>query len=187
MEASNLRKGSVLRHKGDLWTAVDVMHRTPGNLRGFVQVKLRNVRTGSHVTERFSSKEDVESVWLDTRAAQYLYDDATLGPVFMDNETFEQFNLDREVLGDAMHYIVPNTEVQVTFHETTPIGLQLPAKVDLVITDTEPASKGDTVNNVQKPATLETGYVVKVPAHINVGDKVRVSTVTGEFQERVND
>jgi elongation factor P len=187
MEATNIRKGSVLRHKDDLWTAVEVTHRTPGNLRGFVQVKLRNLRTGAHVTERFSSRQDVDTVWLDTRTAQYLYDDPQLGPVFMDSENFEQFSLDREILGDAMGYILPNSEVQVTFHESTPIGLQLPAKVDLVIRDTEPAAKGDTVNNVQKPATLETGLVVKVPAHINVGDKVRVSTSTGEFQERVND
>lgn len=187
MEASELRKGSVILHKGELWSAVEVMHRTPGNLRGFVQVKLRNVKTGSHLSERFSSKENVESAWLDTRPAQYLYDDATMGPMFMDNESFEQFNLPREVLGDSMHYILPNADVEVTFHETTPIGLRLPAKVELVITETEPAVKGDTVNNVQKPATLETGLVIKVPSHISVGDKVRVSTVTGEFQERVND
>ncbi len=187
MEASELRKGSVILHKGDLWAAVEVMHRTPGNLRGFVQAKLRNVKTGAHITERFSSKENVESAWLDTRPAQYLYDDASLGPVFMDNESYEQFSLPREVLADAMSYLLPNAEVEITFHETTPIGIRLPAKVELVVTETEPAAKGDTVNNVQKPATLETGLVIKVPAHISAGDKVRVSTVTGEFQERVND
>jgi elongation factor P len=187
MDATNIRKGSFIKHKDALWQAVDVTHRTPGNKRGFVQVKMRNVMNGSHVTERFSSNEDVEGAWLDTRKAQYLYDDATTGPVFMDSETFEQFGLSRDVLGDAMSYVKENDEVEVTFYEEKPIGLQLPAKVDLVIVETEPAVKGDTVNNVQKPATLETGLVVKVPAHISAGDKIRVSTATGEFQERVND
>lgn len=187
MDATNIRKGSFIKHKDGLWQAVDVTHRTPGNKRGFVQVKLRNVLSGIHVTERFSSNEDVEAAWLDARQAQYLYDDATTGPVFMDSESYEQFSLNRDVLGDAMHYVRENDEVEVTFYEGTPIGLRLPAKVDLVIVETEPAVKGDTVSNVQKPATLETGLVVKVPAHINQGDKIRVSTVSGEFQERVND
>ena len=186
MDATNIRKGSFLKHKGDLWQVVDVMHRTPGNKRGFVQAKMRNMRTGAHVTEKFSSNEDVESAWLDTRKAQYLYDDPNTGPVFMDLESFEQYSLDRDILGDAMSYVRENDEVEVTFHDGTPIGLSLPAKVDLIIVETDPAAKGDTVNNVMKPATLETGLVVKVPGHINQGDKIRVSTLTGEFQERVN-
>jgi elongation factor P len=187
MDATSIRKGSFLKHKDDLWQAVDVTHRTPGNLRGFVQVKLRNVRTGTHITERFSSNESVEPAWLDARKAQYLYDDATTGPVFMDLETYEQYGLSRDVLGDAMSYVRENDEVEVTFYEGKAIGLRLPAKVDLVVQDTEPAVKGDTVNNVLKPATVETGLVVKVPAHIRVGDKIRISTANGEFQERVND
>lgn len=187
MDATNIRKGSFLKHKDDLWQAVDVTHRTPGNKRGFVQVKMRNMRTGAHVTERFASNESVESAWLDARKAQYLYDDAQTGPVFMDLESYEQYGLDRDILGDAMNYVRENDEVEVTFHEGTAIGLSLPAKVDLVVQETEPAVKGDTVNNVMKPATLETGMVVKVPAHIREGDKVRISTQTGEFQERVND
>ncbi|MDA1195471.1 MAG: elongation factor P [Planctomycetota bacterium] len=187
MDATNIRKGSFIKHKEELWQAVEVMHRTPGNKRGFVQVKLRSIRNGTHITERFASNQDVDSAWLDTRKAQYLYDDPNTGPVFMDSESFEQYSLDREILGDAMHWVKENDEVEVTFYELSPIGLVLPAKVDLVVTDTEPAVKGDTVNNVLKPATLETGVVVKVPAHIRVGDKVRVSTASAEFQERVND
>jgi len=186
MDATNIRKGSFIKHKGDLWQAVDVTHRTPGNKRGFVQVKMRNMRTGSHVTEKFSSNENVESAWLDTRKAQYLYDDANTGPVFMDLESYEQYSLDREVLGDTMNYVKENDEVEVTFHDGTAIGLSLPAKVDLIIVETDPAVKGDTVNSVMKPATLETGMIVKVPGHIRQGDKIRVSTVSGEFQERVN-
>ena len=187
MDATEIRKGNFLMHKGDLWQAVEVTHRTPGNLRGFVQVKLRNLRTGSHIVERFSSNQSVEMAWLDRRKAQYLYDDASLGPVFMDLESYEQFNLPREVLGDATSYILPNAEVELTFHDGTAIGLELPAKVEMVVTDTEPAVKGDTVNSVLKPATVESGLVVKVPSHIRVGDRIRINTSTGEFQERVND
>ncbi|MDJ0973641.1 MAG: elongation factor P [Planctomycetota bacterium] len=187
MDAVSIRKGTVFLHKGELWQAVDVTHRTPGNKRGFVQVKMRSVKSGTHVTQKFSSSETVESAWIDSRKCQYLYDDPNTGPVFMDNETYEQFGLERDLLGDAMNYIKENEEVEVQFHDGTAIGLNLPAKVDLVVQETEPAVKGDTVNAVLKPATVETGYVVKVPSHIRVGDKIRISTSSGEFQERVND
>ncbi|MHC5011999.1 MAG: elongation factor P [Planctomycetota bacterium] len=186
MQANDIRKGSILIHKGELWQAVDVTHRTPGNWRAFVQVKLRNVKSGIHTTERFQSTENVEPAWLDKRKAEYLYDDPNSGPVFMDLENYEQYGLSREILGDAMNYVKPNAEVEVTFYEGTPIGLFLPANVELEIKETEPATKGNTVSNVQKPALLETGHTVKVPAHISAGDVIRVSTVTGEFQERVN-
>ena len=161
-------------------------HRTPGNWRAFVQVKLRNVKTGVHTAERFQSTANVEKAWLDKRKAEYLYDDPNSGPVFMDQETYEQFSLSKELLGDSMEYVKPNEVVEVTFYEGNPIGLELPANVELRIVETEPAVKGDTVSNVQKPATLETGLKIKVPAHIRVGDLVKVSTATGEFQERVN-
>ena len=186
MQANDIRKGSILVHKGELWQAVEVEHRTPGNWRAFVQVKLRNVKTGIHVNERFQSTENVEKAWLDKRKAEYLYDDPNTGPVFMDQETYEQYSLSAELLGDAMRWVKANEVVEVTFYEGTPIGLDLPPNVELEIKETDPATKGDTVSIVQKPATLETGAVVKVPAHIRVGDIIRVSTVTGEFQERVN-
>jgi elongation factor P len=186
MQANELRKGSIIMWNGQIWQAVEVHHRTPGNLRAFVQAKLRNLKNNSHVTQRFNSSELVESVWLDKREAEYLYDDATTGPVFMDSENFEQYSLSRDLLGDAMHFVKPNTKVEVTFYEGTAIGLSLPSSVELDITETEPAAKGNTVSNVQKDATVETGYVLKVPSHINVGDRVRISTTTGEFQERVN-
>ena len=129
---------------------------------------------------------DGDFVYAYTRGHLYALD-ANTGPVFMDTESYEQFGLDREILGDAMHYVRENDEVEVTFHEGRAIGIRLPAKVDLVITETDPAVKGDTVNSVMKEATVETGFVLKVPSHIRLGDKIRISTVTGEFQERVND
>jgi elongation factor P len=186
MQANDIRKGSIIMHRGELWQAVQVEHRTPGNWRAFVQVKFRNVKTGIHTNERFQSTATVEPVWLDKRKAEYLYDDANTGPVFMDGENYEQFSIPREVLGDAMDYVKPNGDVEITFYEGQAIGLELPPNVDLVVKETEPAAKGNTVNNVQKPATLETGLKIKVPAHINEGDLVRVSTSTGEFLERVN-
>jgi elongation factor P len=186
MQANDLRKGSIIQYKDGLWRAVEVTHRTPGNLRAFVQAKLQNLKTGVHITERFASTETVEPVWLDKRSCEFLYLDAT-GPVFMDQENFEQYTLSKEILGEAMGYIKPNGVVEVTFHEGVPIGVALPANVDLVIKETEPAAKGNTVSNVMKPALLETGLTIKVPAHINEGDKVRVSTETGEFLVRVND
>jgi elongation factor P len=187
MQAADLRKGSIIMFRGELWQAVEVHHRTPGNLRAFVQAKLRNIKSGSHVTERFASTESVEQAWLDKRKAEYLYDDPATGPVFMDAENFEQYSLDRDVLGEAMSFVRPNGAVEVTFHEGTPIGISLPANVELVVEETEPTAKGNTVSNVMKEAVVETGLKVKVPAHINKGDKIRVSTSTGEFQERVND
>lgn len=186
MQANEIRKGSILIHKGELWQAVEVEHRTPGNWRAFVQVKLRNVKTGIHMAERFQSTASVEPAWLDKRKAEYLYDDANTGPVFMDQETYEQYGLSKELLGESMRYVKPNEIVEVTFYDGSPIGLELPPNVVLQITETDPATKGDTVNNVQKPALLETGHTVKVPAHIRVGDFIKISTVTGEFQERVN-
>lgn len=186
MQAADLRKGSIILWNAQLWQAVEVNHRTPGNLRAFIQAKLRNLKSGQHVTQRFGSTETLESVWLDKREAEYLYDDATSGPMFMDSENFEQYGLARDVLGEAMNFVKPNMKVEVTFHDGQAIGLVLPANVELEVVDTEPAAKGNTVSNVMKDATLETKYVVKVPSHINVGDTIRVSTVTGEFQERVN-
>ena len=186
MQANEIRKGSILIHKGELWQAVEVEHRTPGNWRAFVQVKLRNVKSGTHIAERFQSTASVEKAWLDKRKAEYLYDDPNTGPVFMDQESYEQYSLSRELLGDAMNWVKTNELVEVTFYEETPIGVELPPNVVLEIVETDPATKGDTVSNVQKPAKLETGHTIKVPAHIRVGDTVKISTVTGEFQERVN-
>jgi elongation factor P len=186
MNANDLRKGSIVMHKGVLWQAVEVTHRTPGNLRAFVQAKLRNLLTGVHVTERFASTDTLEQAWLDKRKCEFLYEDNQSGPVFMDSENYEQFSLPKDVLGDAMHFIPPNTVVEVTFHEGHPLTIQLPSSVELEVVETEPGARGNTVSNVFKPAKLSTGLTVKVPMHINVGDVVRVNTESGEFLDRVN-
>ena len=186
MNASDMRKGTIVMHKGALWQAVEVTHRTPGNLRAFVQAKLRNLKTGVHVTERFASTDSIEHAWLDKRKAEYLYEDNQSGPVFMDSENYEQFSLPKDVLGEVMGFVPPNTVVEVTFHEGHPLTIQLPSSVELEVTDTEPGVRGNTVSSVFKPATLSTGLVVKVPMHINKGDVIRVNTESGEFLDRVN-
>src|SRR5262245_16241827 len=186
MIANDLRKGTIVMHKNALWQAVEVTHRTPGNLRAFIQAKLRNLKTGVHVTERFASTDSIEQAWLDKRKAEFLYEDNQSGPVFMDSENYEQFNLPKDVLGDVMGYVPPNTVVEVTWHEGQPLTIQLPSSVELEVTDTEPGVRGHTVSNVFKPATLSTGLVVKVPMHINKGDVIRVNTESGEFLDRVN-
>ena len=186
MNANEMRKGTIVMHKNMLWQAVEVTHRTPGNLRAFVQAKLRNLKTGAHVTERFASTDSIEQAWLDKKKCEFLYDDKQSGPVFMDCENYEQFSLTKEILGESMGFIPPNTVVEVTFHEGRPLTIQLPSSVELEVKDTEPGVRGNTVNSVFKPATLTTGLVVKVPMHISKGDVVRVNTESGEFLDRVH-
>jgi len=183
--ATDIRKGSVLVIDGDLWVCVDFQHKTPGNLRGNVQTKLKNLQSGVSINRKFSSTEKVEFAFLDKRPCEYLYRDAH-NYVFMDAQTYEQFHLGEDQAGDAMRFIVENATVQVTFFEGTPVSIDLPGSVELKVTHTEPGIKGDSVSNVFKPATLETGLEIKVPNHINVGDVLKISTQTGEFQGRVS-
>jgi len=183
--ANDIRKGNVLIMDGELFLATDVTHRTPGNLRALVQAKLKNLRTGTIVQKKLSAQERVEFAFLDKRNCEYLYRDGD-NYVFMDQQTYEQYHLNQDTVGEQMPFIVENTTVQVTFHEQTPISIDLPASVELNVQHTEPGLKGDSVSNVFKPATLETGLEIKVPNHINIGDRVKVSTVTGDFQGRVN-
>ena len=186
MNANDLRKGTILMHKNALWQAVEVNHRTPGNLRAFVQAKLRNMKTGVHVTERFASTDSLEQAWLDKKKCEYLYEDKQSGPVFMDSENYEQFSLPKDVLGEAMGYVPPNTVVEVTFHEGRPLTIQLPSSVELQVVETEPGVRGNTVSSVYKSCKLSTGIEVKVPMHIHKGDVIRVNTESGEFLDRVN-
>jgi elongation factor P len=170
-------------NNNDLYSILKMEHRTPGNLRAFVQVKMRNLRTGAMFDNRFSSTEQVERAILDEQEMEFLYqegDDYT----FMNTETYEQVALNAELLGDAVNYLIPNIKVHVEFYEGRPMSVELPATVDLKVVETEPGLKGATVSNVGKPAKLETGLVVQVPAFINEGEKIRVNTSEGTYQER---
>jgi elongation factor P len=181
--STQLRPGMVIKFDKQLYSIFKMEHRTPGNLRGFVQVKMRNLSTGSMTEHRFSSEDKVERASLDEQEMEYLYDDGEYY-YFMNTETFEQMHLMRDILGDAVEYLVPQLKVNVEFYEGKAISVELPPTVDLTVVETEPGLKGASVSNVTKAAKMETGLMVQVPAFIVEGEKIRVSTSEGTYQER---
>jgi elongation factor P len=183
IQATKLRPGVVVKHNGELYSIFSVTHRTPGNLRGFVQVRMRSLRSGNMADHRFSSEDRVERAVLDEHEMEYLYQDGD-DYHFMNTETYEQTHLSKETLGDSVQYLTPNLKIQVEFYEGKPIGIELPATVDMEVVETEPSFKGASVSNVMKPAKLETGLVVQVPPFVNQGDRIRVNTEEGTYQER---
>ncbi len=183
MQATRLRKGMLVKMGEDLFRVLELQHVTPGNLRGFVRVKFRNIRTGSLADQKLRSEDEVERATLDEKSMQYLYHDGSTYH-FMDTETYEQIGLTEEVLGDAMQYLVAESVTEMEFYGSEPVGIELPPTVDLKVVETTPAIKGATASAQLKPARLETGLVVQVPPFINEGDRVRVNTETGEYQSR---
>jgi elongation factor P len=183
INATQLRVGMIIKHQNELCRIMNVVHVTPGNWRGMVQTKMRNLRSGSQLENRFRSEDKVERVTLEQHKMQFLYEDGDQYH-FMNTENFEQIALAADLLAEATQYLVANAEVEVEFHEGNPIGVTLPKTVDLRVTETEPALKGATVNNVLKPATVETGAVVQVPPFISIDDVIRVSTETGAYMSR---
>ena len=181
--STQLRPGMVVKFNNDLFSVFKMEHRTPGNLRGFVQVKMRNFKSGTMIEHRFSSEDKVEKASLDEQEMEYLYDDGEYY-YFMNTETYEQMHLMKDLLGDAVNYLIPQLKVSVEFYEGKPISVELPATVDMLVVETEPGMRGATVSNVTKPATLETGMVVQVPSFITEGEKIRVNTAEGTYQER---
>jgi elongation factor P len=178
-----MRPGMVIKFNNELYSVFSVNHRTPGNLRGFVQAKMRSLRTGSMTENRFSSEDKVEKAIMDEQEMEYLYDDGEYY-YFMNTETYEQMHLMKDLLGDAVNYLIPQLKVSVEFYEGKPISVELPATVDMLVVETEPGMRGATVSNVTKPAKLETGMVVQVPSFITEGEKIRVNTAEGTYQER---
>ncbi len=183
IQATRLRKGMIIKLDSDLFRILELQHVTPGNLRGFVRVKLRNLRSGSLSDQRLRSEDASERATLDERDMQYLYNDGELYH-YMDTETYEQVQLPAEVLGDFVNYMKPETVIKMEFYDGRPVGIEMPQTVDLKVEDTAPGIKGATASAQLKPATLETGLVIQVPPFINIGDVVRVSTETGEYQSR---
>jgi elongation factor P len=184
IQATRLRKGNLIKVGEDLLRILELQHLTPGNKRGFVQCKARNIRTNALVDQKFRAEEDIERAILDEHDMQYLYTDGDSFH-FMNTASFEQLHIDREVLGDAVNYILPDSIIKVEFYGDEPVGIDLPVTVDLRVEDTVPGIKGATASAQVKPARTETGLVVQVPPFINVGDRIRVSTETGEYQSRV--
>jgi elongation factor P len=183
ISATQMRPGMVIKYNKELYSIFSVSHRTPGNLRGFVQAKMRSLRTGSMTENRFSSEDKVEKAIMDEQQMEYLYDDGEYY-YFMNTETFEQMHLMKDLLGDATNYLTPNLRVAVEFYEGKAISVELPPTVDMLVVETEPGMRGATVSNVTKPAKMETGLMVAVPAFITEGEKIRVNTAEGTYQER---
>ena len=181
--ATQLRPGMVIKWNKELFSIFKMEHRTPGNLRGFVQVKMRNFRSGTMMEHRFSSEDKVERASLDEQEMEYLYDDGEYY-YFMNTSTFEQMHLTKEILGDATDYLIPQLKVNVEFYEGKAVSVELPPSIDMTVVETEPGLKGASVSNVTKAAKLETGLVVQVPPFINEGEKIRVSTSEATYLER---
>jgi len=181
--ATQLRPGMVVKFNNELHTVFSMVHRTPGNLRGFVQAKMRNLRSGSMIEHRFSSEDKVERISLEEHEMEYLYADGE-SYYFMNTETFEQTFLTKDLLGDATLYLIPNLKVNVEFYEGKAISVELPPSIEMTVVETEPGIKGATVSNVTKPAKMDTGLVVQVPPFINQGERIRVNTTEGAYLER---
>ncbi len=181
--ATQLRVGTLVLYQNELYRIMNVIHVTPGNKRGFMQTKLRSLRTGLQTAHKFSSNDKVDRVSLDQQEMEYLYESGD-EYCFMNSENYEQISLSKGTLGDSVQYLFPNMKITVDFYENDPVGINLPKTVDLKVTDTPPALKGSTVINELKPATMETGLVVRVPGFINVGESIRVDTETGEYVSR---
>lgn len=183
IQASQLRTGMCILFEGDICRVMTAQHVTPGNLRGFVQARMRNLRNGNSFEHRFGSTEKVERAILDTQQMEYLYSDPS-GHHFMNQESYEQITLDDETLGDSMLYLLPNTVIQIDFYEDRAVGIDLPNTVTLEVVDTEPSMKGATASASYKPAKMETGLTVQVPPFIEVGTKIIIDTRENKYLSR---
>ena len=183
ISAFEVRVGNLVEYQNKLWRVLKKNHVKPGKGGAFVQLEMKSVDGGTKLNERFRSEDKIEKAHVEPRRMQYLYADGD-DYIFMDNETYEQLSIPAEELADQAVYLLPNTDVQVNFHNDSPIGLELPATVVLEVAETEAVIKGQTASGSGKPAILETGLRVTVPTFVNAGDRVKVNTETGQYVER---
>jgi elongation factor P len=181
--ATQMRPGMVIKHNDKLHSVFAVEHRTPGNLRAFIQAKLRNLDSGAMFEHRFRSGDAIERVIVDEITMEYLYNDGD-EYIFMDMNSFEQTSLGRDILGDAVDYMLPNIKVDISFIDGKAVGIELPNVVEMTVVETEPGIKSATASSVSKPAKTETGLIVQVPAFINEGEKIRIDTAEGAYMSR---
>jgi len=173
----------AINYNGDICVVLDSQHRTPGNLRAFVQATLRSIRTGKSSDVRFSSTEKIEPVPMITKKMEYSYKDGA-DYVFTDPDTYETVTLNAELVGEAKDFLVENASVTVTFVLDKAVLVEIPASVSLLVTDAPEGIRGDSANNVQKPVTLETGITVQVPLFIKTGERIKIDTRTSKYMER---
>jgi len=184
IKATDIRRGMVITIEGVNFVVVDFAHHTPGNLRAMVQTKLRNMNTGSLNDKRLRSVDQIEVPYVETKEFEYLYSSGD-EHVFMDTETYDQLSFTPEILGTSMQYLLPNSKVMVMYVAEKPVSIEVPASIDLIVKDTPPELKGATATNQYKEATLETGLKVQVPPFVQVGEKIKIDTRTGEYVSRV--
>ena len=184
ISTNDLRNGITLEIDGALFTVVEFQHVKPGKGGAFVRTKLRNMRTGAVIERTFNAGVRVEQAIIDRRDMQFLYKEGD-DFVFMDTDTYEQINVSPVALGDAADYLVESATAQIALYGTEIVAVEIPASVELTSAQTEPGIQGDRVSGARKPATLQTGKVIQVPLFINIGDKVKVDTRTGDYVTRV--
>ncbi len=184
VKATQLRPGMVIQHEGDLFTVFTTEHRTPGNKRGSMQTRMKNLRTGAIIEYRFRAEEFVDRAILDEIEFEYLYHEGD-DYHFMNTKTYEQMQMTKEELGETVNYLIPNTIVKIEFHDEKAIGVALPDTMDMKVIQTEPTLQKATASAVMKPATLETGLIVNVPPFVNEGDRIRVDTSEARYVQRV--
>lgn len=186
MKAIDLRPGYGVKMDGKLWVVSGYEFRNPGNLRSFVNIEFKNVQTGGKTEKRCQPSEDIEVIDLDRRPVEYLFSDGH-GATFMDLENYDQFVMPKDVLGEALKYLRPNTQTVALMYNGNPLSLELPSSVELTITDCPPGIKGATVTNQTKDAEMETGLMVRVPGFIENGETIRVSTADGSYIGRAKE
>ena len=184
ISSNDLRNGVTIQENGQLWTVIEFLHVKPGKGSAFVRTRLKNVKTGSTVEKTFRAGEKLERATVENRQMQMLYNDSD-GYHFMDQETFENFTLQRDIIGDPADFLKDGMGVDMQFHDGNPIGVDLPAHVELKVVETDPGFKGDTATGTTKPAQLETGASVNVPLFVNPGDLIRIDTRDRRYIGRV--
>jgi elongation factor P len=184
IKATLLRPGMVIQHEGQLFSVFSTEHRTPGNKRGSMQTRMKNLRTGAIIDYRFRAEEFVDRAILDEVEFEYLYHEGD-EYYFMNTQTYEQMQMTKDELGETVYYLIPNTIVKIEFFEEKAIGVDLPDTMDMKVVRTEPTLQKATASAVMKPATLETGLVVNVPPFVNEGDRIRVDTSEARYVQRV--
>ena len=181
--ANDIRKGMAIIYNGDVAVVLDTQHRTPGNLRAFVQASIRSLKTGKSSDVRFSSTEKIDVIPMQTRKMEFSYKDG-VDFVFSDPETYETVTLTPELVGDSKNYLVENANVTMTFVDDKAVSIEMPSSVILTVTDAPEGIRGDSANNVQKTITIETGITVQAPLFIKTGEKIKIDTRTGKYMER---
>ena len=180
---NDLKNGLVLNLDGQLWTVTEFQHVKPGKGGAFVRTTLKNVRTGAVIDRRFNAGEKVDQAVIDKREMQFLYRDGT-DFVFMDNQNYDQLHVQPSALGSSANFVVDGSTVELAMYEGEIVGVDMPASVELTVTETEPGIQGDRVSGARKSATLETGLVLQVPLFVNIGDRLKVDTRSGEYITR---